>query len=116
MASLEEEIMAGLFGSNVAPGAEEQRRRRGGPGAGGYEGIGGGAVVPGMMLPYLQGLPTYDYSGPMARDFAGGGRGLAAMLAGDEPGRGRGPSPALRHFMNQGFDVFPRGDETRNPI
>lgn len=81
MASLEE-LMAGLFGGNVAPGAEDPRRRRAG-------GAGGGAELFSQFLPFLQGLPSYDYSGP--------GRGLAGMLN-DRMG------PAARHFQNIGVE------------
>lgn len=81
MASLEE-LMAGLFGGNVAPGAEDPRRRRGG-------GAGGGAELFSQFMPFLGGLPSYDYSGP--------GRGLAGMLN-DRMG------PAARHFQNLGVE------------
>ncbi len=113
--------MAGLFGGINASGAEDElRRRRGAPGATGYEGIGGAQVLPGMMLPYLTGARTWDYSGPMGQDFAQGpgqGGGLAALLA-HVQGQGANDlrGPALRHFANQGFDFMPPGLENQNGI
>lgn len=102
MASLEE-VMAGLFGGNMAPAADDPRRRRG-PGSGGYEGIGGAGVSPGQILPYFMNQPVYDYSGPMASRM-GGRNGLMSLLGESKDLAG----PALRHFQNQGFDFMPPG-------
>lgn len=108
MAGLEE-MMAGLFGSNEAAGLDEMRRgRRGAPGAGGgYEGIGGAAVLPGMMQQYYGGLPGYDFSGAQGAQM-GGRQGLMSLLGGRDL-----KGPALRHFQNQGFDFNPPGQDNR---
>jgi hypothetical protein len=109
MAGLEE-LMAGLFGGTQAPAGDEMRRRqRGGPGGGGYEGIGGAAVLPGMMNARYGGADRYDFSGAMGRDFAGdGGRGLMSLLGGQDFS-----GPAMRHFANQGFDFGRPGQDNR---
>ncbi len=107
MAGLED-MMAGLFGGNEAAGLDEMRRRRTAPGAGGgYEGIGGASVLPGMMQQYYGGLPGYDFSGAMGAQM-GGRQGLMGLLGGRDL-----KGPALRHFQNQGFDFNPPGQDNR---
>jgi hypothetical protein len=104
MASLEE-IMAGLFGSTGAAGAQglrapaadtDPRRRRAGQGSG-YGGIAGGEVSLSQLIPHLQGLRSYDYSGPMGG--GGGMRGLGDLISG----------PAARHMQSQGPQGMPPG-------
>lgn len=84
---------------------EDELRRRRGPAAGGYEGIGGNAALPAQMNAYLGGLHQYDYSGPMASAF--GGQGLLSLLA---------QGPTGRHFGNQGATFAPPGLNDQNGI
>lgn len=93
-----EELMAGLFGSTGAPGAEDELRKRGAGGTAGPQ------QLPGQMMPYYSGLPTYDFTGAMGRDFQGG-RGLQSMLSG----------PALSHFARQGFQPPGQQDNRNKP-
>jgi hypothetical protein len=105
-----EEMMAGLFGDTMAPGADDPRRR----GRGGEGGIGGAQVMPGAMLPYLMNQRNYDFSGAMGGQF-GGREGLMSLLA--QQGGGRNPSgPAMSHFQNQGFDFNPPGLNNQNQL
>ena len=124
-----EEIMAGLFGGNTAqglnaPAADDVRRRRTGQGSG-YGGIAGGAVSLAELIPHLQGLRSYDYSGPMA----GGFRGLADMVSGpaaghfqQQGGQGFGPPQAAEDQLPPGLAAqaaggdLPPGLDNRNPI
>lgn len=87
----------------LADELDPRRRRAGGRGATGYEGIGGAQVLPGQMLPFLQGNRTWDFGGGIQ-----GQGGLAALLQSmaQNPGQGRGP--AMSHLQNQGVD-FPPG-------
>lgn len=108
MAALEE-LMA-LFGRNEAPGAQglgrgpaddDPRRRRAGQDSG-FGGIAGGNVSIMDLLPHLQGLRTYDYSGPNIR-------GLADLLPGMQAFQGVS-GPAKRHLERQAgpdFDMPP---------
>ena len=82
---------------------EELRRRRGPGGGGGYEGIGGAAALPGMLLPHLQGIPTYR---------GGGSGGLAAFL---QQMMGGAPGPASRNFQGAG-GFIPPGLDQQEPI
>lgn len=104
MASLEE-IMAGLFGDVEARGAQglggrtvrgvddrDPRRRRAGLDSG-FGGIAGGEVTLASILPHLQGLRTYDYSGPNIR-------GLADLLPALQNFEGLA-GPSRRHLQNQ---------------
>lgn len=87
---------------------EDELRRRQGPAAGG--GIGGPTMAPGMMMPYMQGTPTYDFSGIQGKG------GLAAFLESRAQNPGRGFGPAGRHLRNVGQPVeFPGTDSQLGP-
>lgn len=122
-----EEIMAGLYGDveargaqglgRVAPGVDDPRRRRAGRDSG-FAGSVGGPVSLMDILPHLQGLRGYDYSGPNLR-------GLADLLPGMQRFEAQGP--ARRHLERQGGDFslppglagmqdLPPGIDTRNPL
>ena len=111
-----EEIM-GLYGELGAPGAEDELRRGGrrAPGGGGYEGIGGNLVSPGMFAPFMGGQGGPGFSGAIGRDFQPGSRGLASLMQ-QSGGRTDFQGPAFRNFTNQGFDFMPPGQDQRNAV
>lgn len=123
--ALLEEVMAGLFGGNEARGAQgvggaeladDPRRRRAGRPSG-FDSIAGGAVSLMDIMPHLQGLRSYDYSGPNIR-------GLRDLLPAMEGIMG----PSRRHLEQQltpDFDLppgladrpmLPPGIDSRNAI
>ncbi len=68
-------------------------------------GIAGPNITPGMMMPYFQGSPNYDYSGIQGQG------GLAAFRQAQAQNPGRGFGPAGRHLRNVGQPVdFPGMD------
>jgi hypothetical protein len=91
--------MANLYGGTAAPGAqglgsrgpaeEDPRRRRAGQDSG-FGGISGGNVSIMDLLPHLQGLRRYDYSGPNIR-------GLDDLLPAMQAIQG----PAKQHLLQQ---------------
>lgn len=99
--------MAGLFGDveargaqglgNVAPGADDPRRRNAGRDSG-FAGSVGGPVSLMDILPHLQGLRGYDYSGPNIRSLSDLLPAMQQFQQFDQMG------PTRRHLERQGGD------------
>jgi len=73
-------------------------------------GIAGPNITPGMMMPYFQGTPNYDFSGIQGQG------GLAAFLQAMQQNPGRGMGPAGRHLRNVGQPVDFPGQDTQMDI
>lgn len=90
--------------------AQDPRRRRPEDEQAQGGGVAGPNLTPGMMAPYFQGTPTYDYSGIQGQG------GLMAFLQAQSQDPGRGMGPAGRHLRNVGMPADFPGMDTQMDV